>query len=461
MPRPAFDSRVLSLVAAPDSIVRSINEAVNYQFGFDITSSWGYQLLLRSTAWLLGLGTAVLVAMSCVVVVPPGQQAVRLRGGAIVGEVYESTVMLKWPWPVETAAVHDVARIRTLVLGPKPMKVGAVNTWGDEAARDQDRFPYMVAAPNVSEQVRREAGSSGTDDAAAQSVAERFALVDADVVMSYRIAPGGLLAWLDFASEARFRRAGADVRERLVRDIALREVTQHLATQPMDDVLSPRGDSLVRSLRERIQGALDRAGSGVEVVAVQVPALRPPAGEGAGMFEEISIDRQNARKLREEADRLVRASMAAMAGTPERAGEIVAAIEAYERAERSSGESAPETLEARAKAETLIMQSRGAAAGLIAAARARRWAIVMGAAGDAAQVLGQAPSYRAAPELYKQFRTMQVLGRALASARAKYVLGPGVSGRTDLDVTMKQAESGLNLSDYLERKEPASGGSKP
>jgi regulator of protease activity HflC (stomatin/prohibitin superfamily) len=101
----------------------------------------------------------------------------------------------------------------------------------------------------------------------------------------------------------------------------------------------------VRSLRERIQGALDRAGSGVEVVAVQVPALRPPAGEGAGMFEEISIDRQNARKMREEADRLVRASMAAMAGTPERAAEIVAAIEAYERAERSSGEGAPETLE--------------------------------------------------------------------------------------------------------------------
>jgi hypothetical protein len=36
-----------------------------------------------------------------------------------------------------------------------------------------------------------------------------------------------------------------------------------------------------------------------------------------------------------------------------------------------------------------------------------------------------------------------------------------VSGRTDLDVTMKQAESGLNLSDYLERKEPASGGANP
>jgi hypothetical protein len=84
----------------------------------------------------------------------------------------------------------------------------------------------------------------------------------------------------------------------------------------------------------------------------------------------------------------------------------------------------------------------------------------MGAAGDAAEVLGQAPSFRAAPELYKQFRTMQVLGRALSGVRVKYVLGESAAGRADLDITMKQAESGLNLADYLEKKDvrPPEGG---
>jgi len=105
--------------------------------------------------------------------------------------------------------------------------------------------------------------------------------------------------------------------------------------------------------------------------------------------------------------------------------------------------------------ERLILSSRGGAARIIGLARARRWAIVMGAASDAAEVLGQAPSYRAAPELYKQFRTMQVLARALSGVRVKYVLGPGVAARADVDMTMKQAESGLNLADYLEKKEPA------
>jgi hypothetical protein len=176
------------------------------------------------------------------------------------------------------------------------------------------------------------------------------------------------------------------------------------------------------------------------------------------MFEEIAIDTQNARKVREEADRMVRASMAALAGSPERAAELVAAIGALEAAEREHGDASPQARDARAEAERLLMASRGAATNVVASARAKRWGIVMGAAGDAAEVLGQAPSFRAAPELYKQLKTMQVLGRALTGVRVKYVLGPEVARRADLDVTMKQAESGLNLADYLDKKEPAAGG---
>jgi hypothetical protein len=230
----------------------------------------------------------------------------------------------------------------------------------------------------------------------------------------------------------------------------------------MDAVLSPRGDSLIRSLRERIQASFDAAKAGVEVVAIQVPTLRPPAGQGAGMFEEISIDMQNARKLREEADRMARATMASIAGSPERADGIVAAIAALDSAEKESGVDSAAAMEKRAVVERLVVESKGGAARVISQARAKRWAIVMGAAGDSAEVLGQAPSFHAAPELYKQFRTMQVLGRALAGVRVKYVLGESVSGRTDIDVTMKQAESGLNLADYLEKKEkpPATGEGK-
>jgi modulator of FtsH protease HflK len=115
VPRPAFDSRMLSLLSAPDSIVRSLNEAVNYQFGFDITSSWGYQLLLRSFVWLIA-GRGGAGALNCMVVVEPHQQAIKLQHGKIVGEVHGSGIMWKLPWPIQTAELHDVTQIRELHL---------------------------------------------------------------------------------------------------------------------------------------------------------------------------------------------------------------------------------------------------------------------------------------------------------------------------------------------------------
>ena len=129
MPRPAFDSRVLSLLAAPDSIVRSLNEAVNYQFGFDITSSWGYQLLVRSFAWLLAFGALVLVGLNMIVVVEPHQQAVKLSGGAIVGGVHGSGIMWKAPWPFATAAVYDIDRIRSVHLTARRVEDPDVQAW--------------------------------------------------------------------------------------------------------------------------------------------------------------------------------------------------------------------------------------------------------------------------------------------------------------------------------------------
>ncbi len=456
IPRPAFDSRVLSLFAAPDSIVRSINEAVNYQFGFDITSSWGYQLMVRSVAWLLVLGAGVLILLSCVVVVPPGQQAVRLRGGAMVGHIYEGTVMFKWPWPFETAQVHDVAQIRSLVLGAKPVPVSKINLWSGDQPADPDRAPYIVAAPRLSAQVE---DSLEGGDAADQSVSEQFALVDADIIMKYRVKADGLSDWLAFANSVRLRRAPMEMRERVLRDMALREVTQYLATQPMDQVLSPKGDSLVSALQRRIQESFNQAKTGVDVVAIQIPVLRPPAGEKQGMFEEISVRTQNARKIRDEAERAVNTTEVALMGSQELASRAVEAIANLRKLEREHGESSPEAAAQQAVVEDLLLTGRAQAASTIGQARARRWQIVMDAASNAAEVLGEAPSYRTAPELYKQRRTMEVLARALSGVRVKYMLGEGVDA-TQLDITMQQPESGLNLSQYLEKKTDDKGGGK-
>jgi regulator of protease activity HflC (stomatin/prohibitin superfamily) len=447
-PRPAFDSKLLGLAAAPDSIVRSINEAVNYQFGFDITSSWGYQLLLRSIARLTVLAVVVLFLISMVVVVQPGEQAVRLRGGRIVGDVASGALLFKWPWPVESVERFDVGQVRSIVLGPAPLKNDKVNAWVIEGEPDANRPGFIVLASGTG----KSSGGVGNTESDGSPVAAQFALLDADLVLSYRIRDGALLDFLGFTSDARSRRTPLDMRERALKAIALREVTQLFATLRVDEVLSPQGDSLVQRLKERIQRAFDSARSGVEVVGVQIPVLRPPAGEPAGRFEDLSIDLQNARKVVDEANRLVNTTMSTLAGSPEQARRIVAAIEVLREIERQQGRDAQPARAKRAEIEAMIVESRGQAASVISIAQARRWDMLMRARATASEVLGQAPSYRAAPALYRERAIMAVLTRALAEARVKYVLAVDPS-RVDMDVQMEQPESGLNLGDYLEKQD--------
>src|SRR5690606_26689784 len=42
-PRAAFDSRLLGLISEPGGIAHSLQEAINYQFGFQVSQTWFYQ----------------------------------------------------------------------------------------------------------------------------------------------------------------------------------------------------------------------------------------------------------------------------------------------------------------------------------------------------------------------------------------------------------------------------------
>lgn len=460
VPRPAFDSRILSLFAAPDSIVRSINEAVNYQFGFDITSSWGYQLLLRSAVWLLVFAFGSLVALSAIVVVEPGHQAVRLRGGAVVGEVHEGSLFMKWPWPIETVISMDAARVREISLNGTPREVGAVFLWDPNEEAENPLF--LVAADPLPTEIARTVDRLITDvevveeDAdtatpvtgSGPQVSNQFSLVDADVILRYRVRTGGLIDFLSFCNGVKPRRSTLDMREQALQELALRVVTQTLSTLSLEDVLSPRGSTLPSTLRGRVQDVFDAAGTGVEVVSIAIPALRPP-NEAVTMFEELSIDTQNTQKTLEEARRMADSSLAALVGDATLARDIVDRIRSLFALEAEKGRDDPEVVAERVAIQNLLRDSPGMISSFVASARSLRWQIHMEARRNAAEVLGQVASYDAAPEVYRQRRIMDVFKQSLPRLRAKYVLGVDPR-RTDLDFEMQEPSQGLDLRDYLD-----------
>ena len=444
VPRPAFDSRVLSLLAAPESIVRSLNEAVNYQFGFDITSSWGYQLMVRSFGWLLALGAVVLVLLNTMVVIEPHQQAVKLKGGRIVGEVHPSGIMWKLPWPFETAAVYDVGRIRTLPLTAQRIEDPDVQVWSASIKTDTVLQPFLVGggAVEADSDTFTPAGPGG--DA---SGVELYSLVDAEMSLRYRIKPDGLLDYLNFASDQRRRRQRLSLRQMALKALALRTITQHLSELKLDEVIATGRRELIDSLRARIQESYDDMHAGTEVVALDVLMLRP-SGDVAKFWDDYATAK--AQRLGEvaEAEQEVPVSLAFYVGDPDQVPPILAAIDEWKRLTEQLGADDPAVIEQRLAVEQMFLRSGGSLAQTLDAAQAELWIKLMQARAEVFRHRGQLDAYLASPLLYKQREIMTVLSQMLPNRR-KFVLVGVDPRRVNVSVKLQETPSMFNFGDAI------------
>lgn len=449
-PRPAFDSKLLSMLAAPDNLVRSINEAVNYQFGFDITSSWGYQLFMRSVAWLVGGGVAAVLLLNMVVIVEPQQQAVKLAGGRLVSEApHDSGILWKLPWPLQTAEVHDVAKVRSLHLTSRRVRDDDVHLWADDLGHEYDKplDPFIVGASRLDESPRAGAAAEALRAAGEPGVSRTVSLVDCEIAIQYCIrADGGLIDWLRFASDETPRRQDRSIRESALRAVALREATQHLATLSVDDVLASRRSELGPELARRVQAAFDAAGAGVEVVAANYLMIRP-AAEAAAAFEEFSVAVETGRKQITEAEQRRAMGFTERLGDAGRAPTVLAAIAEVDAIGRELGPNDPEARLKRVELEGMLVDGGGGAGLSIIEAERDGWVDVMRSRAQAMRIRGQVLPFRAAPELYKQRELMRVY-RTMLPRMTVTVMGIPFD-RVDIDMEMKDLDPLLQISDAL------------
>jgi regulator of protease activity HflC (stomatin/prohibitin superfamily) len=328
--------------------------------------------------------------------------------------------------------------------------------WGGDDPVDINANLFLVGA---GARVGATSLSFGLDlekGASEAQATDEFALVEADIVIQYRVRDGELAKYLAFTSDTRNRGDLTNMRERALKAIALREVTRAMSVRSLDAVLSPPVDApFVDALARAIQAAYDAVDCGIEVVGVSMPRLRPPGTEG-GKFEELSIARQNSRRQVEAAQSTVNTNLSMIIGDTARADEIVKGIAELQALESRVARSPDPAVRAEADAlqarlEQMVLESRAQAASVISSARARRWSTLMEAQTIAQDVVSQASAWDADPELFRTRKTMQVLGEALSRVRVKYMLLPDAE-RVRLDIDMQEPTSGLNLADYLERK---------
>lgn len=429
--RPAFDSRILGFVAAPDRIADSISSAITYQLGFDVSSSWFYRLLSRSVGLLVLLGAGVLWGLTCFAVVQPHERALILRFGALVREVGPG-LHFKAPWPIDRVEVPEFTRknakgrvevvgrtatgVRTIDLAtPQPAGDKKAILWTNEHATEE---VYQLVQPSPTD-VGRPAGE-GVVGGSGRTSETDLALVSVEIPMQFAVSN----------VQAYDRLAPPEVRDELIKSVAQREIVRYFSKANVDEVLGGNNESVSRELRGRIEGALDRlnpdpvtgepAGAGIEILFVGVTGVHPPTS-AAGKFEQIVQAEQKRLAKIDQAQADAVNELTTVVGSVELAGKLVDEISALnglrDRARRGGAESAGSVKDKELAIQALLESAGGSAAEMVAAARGERWSKHMGERGLAARYEGQLASYHAAPFLYRATQYFEALKGAMAGAR--------------------------------------------
>ncbi len=419
--KPAFDSRILGFVAAPDLVARSVGEAISYQLGQDVTSTWGYRLVARVWRQLIVLGLLVAWAMSCLAVVHPHQRALVLRFGSVVREVGPG-LHLKLPWPIDRVevpvysvtdekgavvrSVRTATGVRSLDIGTAPAPGTGPILWTDQHGTEETFFLVQPA------QSQRGAPAGGSGDS------------NRDVAMVAVEVP--LLFTIDQNLQAYERLGPPDLRDKILMNVARRELMLHLASLTISDALGARREEMAGLLRDRINRAFSRlapSGAGekpvVNVVFVGVEGVHPPQGPTGDVtrsYEQVigAEQKRDARILNARAQAVEIEAKAA--GSVELSASIVRELDALEALQ---GRDAPEAelTEQRLRVVALIQTAGGEAAEVINEASAERWARHMGERARLASYQGRLESYTAAPALYRAFMYFDVLHEAMKDSR--------------------------------------------
>ena len=403
MPRPAFDSRLLSFLTSPESIARSINEAVNYQFGFEITQSWFWRLFTHALPSLILFSGAVLFGASSLVFIDHGDRGVVTRFGQLKEDVLGPGIHLKAPWPFETVDRYQVDRIQQLAFGSDiVLKEGEAILWDN--VHSETEPIHLIVAPLSS--VRTE--DSRTDeeqqqDDTRQDTTPSVALLDIDVTLQYRVRD--LIEYLTYNDDPIAR----------MKTLADSELSRYLLSRNIDEWLSVSRRKTAEELRVRIQKACDDAKLGVEILEVPVSSIHPPRDVASAFHEVIKSTHQREILISSaRADEI--AALVGAAGSVEEAQSIFKMID---EARSLSGEAA----EGKAlEIERALTQAGGEAAVILAKAKGDRWKHENTEIAAAMRFPQELATYRASPEVYRMREYLKVLLEQAKTSKVYLIL---------------------------------------
>jgi len=337
--RPPFDSRLFNLVAQPGRVGHTIAETLNYQFGFEVSKTWFYQLLSRAFVPLVVLGILVMFLISTIVIVPEGRQGILFRFGVPRTQTIKPGIALKWPWPVDRVEMFDTSRVHEIRLGAGELRdeekraEAYVNghrlfLWTEEHG-DREELDFLVAVPPRNKKPKDNRPGDNAKDDTTDKKAPSVHIIKLGAMVHYRIRDPYKYGY------------GAQDSGALLEHMAYREMVRYCAsatlTSPVGGGQADRPEAIMtygrrrigQKLEELIQARADSLGLGVDIVYVGLDAAHPPKDVAPAYEDVLKAERAQDEK-RYVAQGKANAMLAEVAGAPAEARKLALAIRILE-----------------------------------------------------------------------------------------------------------------------------------
>jgi modulator of FtsH protease HflK len=263
--RPLYESRVVGLLGQPESLFTTAAQALDYQFGFNVSETWFYRLLEKNLAILILAQLAVLLLSTTVVFIDAGEQAVLEHFGKPV-DTLTAGVHFKLPWPADTIFRYRTEQIQTLYVGFTP-GVDEQNTilWTVAHNKEENFLVGNRASATVSNE---NADMNGAVKSPPVS------LITVSIPVQFQIT--NVMDWAYKNSEP----------TNLLADLATRAVVHFLAGSDLTNVLAGGRLEAAQELQNQIQADANARGLGAKIIFVGLQDIHPPTPV-AGDYEKV------------------------------------------------------------------------------------------------------------------------------------------------------------------------------
>ena len=234
--RPLYESRVVGILAQPESLYSTAAQTIDYQFGFKVSETWFFQASKRNLPILIVVQLAVLFLSTAVVFIDAGEQAVLEHYGQ-PQRILGPGAHFKLPWPADTVYRFRTEQIQSFAVGytnDAQSEASGVVLWTVSHAKEENFL--------VGNRATQTAGGTGTNDAAS---AKPVGLISVSIPVQYQIT--NLMDWVYKNTTP----------QDLLESLATREVVHYFAGSDLNDVLSHGRLEAATTLRDRIQAAVN------------------------------------------------------------------------------------------------------------------------------------------------------------------------------------------------------------